>query len=49
MLGFAGVMIAASVWSLLIPSIEMAEMQGAIPWVSAYGFAAGNIAFICIR
>ena len=29
LLGFAsGVMIAASVWSLLIPSIEMAETQG---------------------
>ena len=29
LLGFAaGVMIAASVWSLLIPSIDMAEEQG---------------------
>lgn len=45
MLGFAaGVMIAASVWSLLIPSIEMAEMQGAIPWLAAsIGFAAGTV------
>ena len=37
-LGFAaGVMIAASVWSLLIPSIEMAEEQGTIGWIPAAG------------
>lgn len=43
MLGFAaGVMIAASVWSLLIPSIEMAEAQGRIAWLpAASGFLAG--------
>lgn len=36
LLGFAsGVMIAASVWSLLIPSIEMATEQGKIGWVPA--------------
>lgn len=36
LLGFAsGVMIAASVWSLLIPSIEMAENQGRIAWIPA--------------
>jgi ZIP family zinc transporter len=44
-LGFAsGVMIAASVWSLLIPAIEMAETQGgAVPaWLpAAAGFLAG--------
>lgn len=35
-LGFAsGVMIAASVWSLLIPSIEMAVNQGKIGWLPA--------------
>lgn len=35
-LGFAaGVMIAASVWSLIIPSIEMAEEQGIISWIPA--------------
>ena len=34
--GFAaGVMIAASVWSLILPSVEMAEEQGAISWVPA--------------
>jgi len=44
MLGFAaGVMIAASFWSLLKPSIEMAEESGAIPWVPALvGFLAGG-------
>lgn len=43
LLGFAsGVMIAASVWSLMIPSIEMAEEQGVIAWVpAAVGFFVG--------
>ncbi len=43
LLGFAGgVMIAASVWSLLIPSIEMSKMQGASEWVPALsGFLLG--------
>ena len=45
LLGFAaGVMIAASVWSLIIPSIEMAEEQGKIPWIpAAVGFLLGVI------
>ena len=44
MLGFAaGVMIAASFWSLLKPAIEMAEESGSIPWVPALvGFLAGG-------
>ncbi|MCU0104742.1 ZIP family metal transporter [Acholeplasma vituli] len=44
MLGFAaGVMIAASVWSLIIPAVERAEIQGAIPWlVAAIGILAGS-------
>jgi ZIP family zinc transporter len=44
MLGFAaGVMIAASYWSLLSPSIEMAEEMGVIPWVPAtLGFLMGG-------
>ncbi|MBS6236262.1 MAG: ZIP family metal transporter [Clostridiales bacterium] len=44
-LGFAaGVMIAASVWSLLIPSIEMAEEQGTIGWIpAAGGFVLGGL------
>ena len=43
LLGFAaGVMIAASVWSLLIPSINMAETQGIISWLpAAVGFLCG--------
>ena len=37
-LGFAaGVMIAASVWSLLNPAIEQAEEQGQIGWIPAAG------------
>lgn len=44
--GFAaGVMIAASVWSLLIPSIEMSRGQGLPPWLPALaGFLLGGIA-----
>ena len=43
LLGFAsGVMIAASVWSLLIPAIEMAEEGGQIAWIpAAAGFLLG--------
>lgn len=43
LLGFAsGVMIAAGVWSLLIPAIEMAEEQGKIAWIpAAVGFLLG--------
>ena len=43
LLGFAsGVMIAASVWSLLIPAIDMAEGSGTPAWVPAVvGFLAG--------
>ena len=43
LLGFAsGVMIAASVWSLLIPAIEMAEDAGGIAWIpAAAGFLLG--------
>ncbi len=45
LLGFAaGVMIAASIWSLLNPSIDMAEEQGEISWVpAAVGFCLGII------
>ena len=43
LLGFAsGVMIAASIWSLLIPSIDMSKEQGKIAWVPAsVGFLLG--------
>lgn len=45
MLGFAaGVMIAASVWSLIIPSIEMTEAMGGIGWLpAAVGFLTGGV------
>jgi len=45
-LGFAaGVMIAASVWSLLIPAMEMSEEQGLYPsWLAAAGgFVLGGL------
>lgn len=44
MLGFAaGVMIAASFWSLLAPGIELAEELGQIPYVTAViGFLLGG-------
>ncbi len=47
--GFAsGVMIAASIWSLIIPSINMAEEQGDISWLPAsIGFLVG-VAFLLI-
>lgn len=43
LLGFAsGVMMAASVWSLLIPAIDMAEQKGGISWLPpAVGFLLG--------
>ena len=49
LLGFAsGVMIAASIWSLLIPAIEMSESQGKIAWVpAAIGFLLG-ITFLLV-
>ncbi len=45
MLGFAaGVMIAASFWSLLKPAIEMAEKDAVPAWISAsVGFMAGGV------
>lgn len=45
MLGFAaGVMIAASFWSLLAPGIEMAAQMGQTPWLTAsIGFMVGGI------
>ena len=45
LLGFAaGVMIAASFWSLLSPGIEMAEQMGHIPWLTAaIGFMGGGV------
>lgn len=49
--GFAaGVMIAASVWSLILPSVEMAENQGVISWVPAtVGLVLGVMFLILIN
>lgn len=51
LLGFAsGVMIAASVWSLLIPAIEMAEQQNKIAWIPAsVGFILGTVILIVVN
>ena len=45
MMGFAaGVMIAASIWSLILPAIDMAEAQGHIGWIPAIiGFLLGGL------
>ncbi len=44
----AGVMIAASFWSLLAPAIEMVEADGGIPWVPPLiGFLSGGIFLWC--
>ena len=45
LLGFAaGVMMSASVWSLLVPSIDMTEAQGNVAWIpAAIGFLLGII------
>lgn len=45
MLGFAaGVMIAASFWSLLAPAIELAKENGSRPWMpAAVGFLLGGV------
>ncbi len=50
MLGFAaGVMIAASFWSLLKPAIEMTEARGDIAWIPAVvGFLAGGAFLLLI-
>ena len=46
-LGFAaGVMIAASIWSLLIPAIEEAEAQGLVRWMPAAGGFALGVLFL---
>jgi ZIP family zinc transporter len=48
-LGFAaGVMIAASVWSLLIPAIEEAEASGISGWIPASGGFVLGVAFLML-
>ena len=49
MLGFAaGVMIAASMWSLLIPAIEKAEELGMAGWLPAAGGSILGIVFLLL-
>lgn len=50
LLGFAaGVMVAASIWSLMIPSIEMAEEQGKVAWIPAViGFLLGIVFLLAL-
>lgn len=48
-LGFAaGVMIAASVWSLLIPAIDEAEAAGGVGWIPAAGGFVLGILFLLL-
>lgn len=49
MMGFAaGIMIAASIWSLLIPAADRAESLGMLPWLpTAGGFIIG-VAFLML-
>lgn len=47
LMGFAaGVMIAASMWSLLLPAIEQTEEGGGIGWLPAAGGVILGIAFL---
>ncbi len=49
-LGFAaGVMIAASIWSLIIPAIELSNDQGIPGWLPAsIGFAIGGLVLLAV-
>lgn len=50
LLGFAsGVMVAASIWSLILPSVELAGKQGIIEWLpAAAGFVLGMLALLLL-
>ena len=50
LLGFAsGVMIAASIWSLILPSVELARDRGTVEWLpAALGFAAGMLVLLLL-
>ena len=50
-IGFAGgVMISASIWSLILPSVEMAKNQGKISWLPAtIGLILGIIFLISVN
>lgn len=51
LIGFAaGVMIAASIWSLIIPAIELSEEQGGKGWIAAsVGFMLGIVILMIIQ
>ncbi len=50
LLGFAsGVMLSASIWSLIIPAIDMAEEQGEVGWIPAsIGFLLGILFLLAL-
>ena len=49
LLGFAsGVMIAASIWSLILPAIEMSEEQGKVAWLPATIGVLFGIVFLLV-
>lgn len=49
LLGFAsGIMVAASIWSLLMPAIEMSEAWGRFAFVPAVGGFLSGIAFLLL-
>ena len=49
LMGFAsGIMIAASVWSLLIPAMDMARELGQSEWLPAVGGFLTGIGFLLI-
>lgn len=41
-------MLAASVWSLIIPAVEMAEEQGVLSWVPAATGVIGGVVFLLL-
>lgn len=48
-MGFAGgVMIAASVWSLIIPAVEQVEREGGISWIPAAGGFLLGVLFLLL-
>ena len=51
LLGFAsGVMVAASIWSLILTAIEMTENQGRIAWIPAtVGFLSGMFFLLLVN
>jgi len=50
MLGFAsGVMLAASIWSLILPAMALAQERGQIPWIPAsIGFLLGILFLLAL-